>query len=193
MLGVWCGNSIMIHKFIIIVLTFMAAISVALIALSVSLPKNMNHKIHYESKHIGIATGVSDWKISLNIGTDMENILLWLIFSQRTSSLTYSYRIEPQSSYKLSSNFAGFGFSRVIERVRTPFGIPGNLEQAHSSSTSVKFPSWFPIVLFGFYPVLAFYRGQLLRYRRRKGLCIKCGYNLTGNTTGICSECGEGI
>ncbi len=26
--------------------------------------------------------------------------------------------------------------------------------------------------------------------RRRRGLCIKCGYNLTGNTTGTCPECG---
>ena len=27
----------------------------------------------------------------------------------------------------------------------------------------------------------------------KKGLCQKCGYNLTGNVTGICSECGEKI
>ena len=27
--------------------------------------------------------------------------------------------------------------------------------------------------------------------RRKHGLCVRCGYNLTGNTSGICSECGE--
>jgi uncharacterized paraquat-inducible protein A len=29
------------------------------------------------------------------------------------------------------------------------------------------------------------------RQRRGKGLCLACGYNLTGNTSGICPECGE--
>ena len=52
--------------------------------------------------------------------------------------------------------------------------------------------SLFPfIMLSATYPIIAFIRGPLRRYRRRrKGLCVKCGYNLTGNTTGICSECG---
>lgn len=31
------------------------------------------------------------------------------------------------------------------------------------------------------------------RYRRKRGLCVKCGYNLTGNVSGICPECGERI
>lgn len=26
--------------------------------------------------------------------------------------------------------------------------------------------------------------------RRRRGLCVKCGYNLAGDTTGVCPECG---
>ena len=29
--------------------------------------------------------------------------------------------------------------------------------------------------------------------RRKKGLCLKCGYDLTGNTSGACPECGERI
>lgn len=49
-------------------------------------------------------------------------------------------------------------------------------------------------LLCSIYPTLVFYRGPLRRWRRRrKGLCLKCGYNLTGNTTGICSECGTEI
>ncbi len=28
------------------------------------------------------------------------------------------------------------------------------------------------------------------RSRRRRGLCLSCGYNLTGNTSGVCPECG---
>ncbi len=55
----------------------------------------------------------------------------------------------------------------------------------------------FPVVLsalFAIYPTIAFIhfiRGPLRRSRRRrKGLCVKCGYDLTGNVTGVCPECG---
>ena len=52
-------------------------------------------------------------------------------------------------------------------------------------------PLWFPFVIFAFYPILAFIRGPLRRYRRRKrALCVRCGYNLTGLTEPRCPECG---
>ncbi len=53
-------------------------------------------------------------------------------------------------------------------------------------------PLWAPFVLFLLYPVLFFlFHGPLVRRRRRKrGLCIHCAYNLTGNVSGICPECG---
>ncbi|MHC4698175.1 MAG: hypothetical protein ACYTFA_15685, partial [Planctomycetota bacterium] len=42
------------------------------------------------------------------------------------------------------------------------------------------------------YPTIALIRGPLRRWhRRRKGLCLKCGYDLTGNVTGVCPECGR--
>ena len=31
------------------------------------------------------------------------------------------------------------------------------------------------------------------RQRRRRNLCLHCGYDLTGTVTGICPECGRGI
>jgi len=51
---------------------------------------------------------------------------------------------------------------------------------------------------FGLYPAVAFIRGPLRRwrhgrYRRRRGLCSRCGYDLTGNVSGICPECGRPI
>ena len=55
-------------------------------------------------------------------------------------------------------------------------------------------PLWVPVVVFSAYPAVAFIRGPLRRWRRRrKGLCVTCGYNLTGNVTGVCPECGEPI
>ena len=45
--------------------------------------------------------------------------------------------------------------------------------------------------LFAVYPSITIIRGPLRRWRRRKrGLCVNCGYNLTGNVSGVCSECG---
>lgn len=65
-----------------------------------------------------------------------------------------------------------------------------SLEYWHPSSKT-NIPIWFLALVFATYPTIAFIRGPLRRYRRRRnGLCIQCGYNLTGNTTGICSECG---
>ena len=58
-------------------------------------------------------------------------------------------------------------------------------------STEWYIPLWIPFILFSAYPTIAFIRGPLRRWRRRKrGLCIRCGYNLEGNVSGTCPECG---
>ena len=49
-------------------------------------------------------------------------------------------------------------------------------------------------LVFSIYPALAFIRGPVRRWRRRKrGLCIRCGYNLTGLAEPRCPECGRAI
>ena len=58
----------------------------------------------------------------------------------------------------------------------------------------LEVPLWSPIVLFAAYPTIAFIRGPLRRWRRcRKGWCVKCGYDLTGNVSGVCPECGTEV
>lgn len=50
------------------------------------------------------------------------------------------------------------------------------------------------VVALACYPTLAFIRGPLRRYRRRKsGECLACGYNLTGLPKPRCPECGTEI
>lgn len=51
-------------------------------------------------------------------------------------------------------------------------------------------PFWFPTTLFGAFP-LALVGIRLLRYRRRVLMrwCLRCGYDLTGNESGVCPEC----
>ena len=59
---------------------------------------------------------------------------------------------------------------------------------------TIAIPGWIPVALFVPYPTVAFMRGPIRRYRRRKrGLCVRCGYDLTGNVRGVCPECGMRI
>lgn len=68
------------------------------------------------------------------------------------------------------------------------------VQQGVSRSCRIRFELWFPLLLFAPYPILAFIRGPLRRWRRRRiGHCTKCGYNLHGNESSICPECGTKI
>ena len=58
----------------------------------------------------------------------------------------------------------------------------------------LEIPLWCPCVLFATYPAIAFIRGPVRRCRRRRrGLCLRCGYDLRGSVSRVCSECGEAI
>lgn len=56
---------------------------------------------------------------------------------------------------------------------------------------TITCPSWFALVVVGFYPILVFFRGPFARIRRkRRGACVHCGYDLRASPTSKCSECG---
>ena len=58
----------------------------------------------------------------------------------------------------------------------------------------IDVPNWFVPVVLAAYPGFAFVRGPVRRWRRRKrGLCLTCGYNLEGNVSGVCPECGDAV
>ena len=60
------------------------------------------------------------------------------------------------------------------------------------AETSLTLPYSMVITLLLAYPAVAFIRGPVRRYQRRRlGLCLKCGYNLEGTVSGVCPECGE--
>jgi hypothetical protein len=60
--------------------------------------------------------------------------------------------------------------------------------------STVELPLWPTFVLLACYPTIAFIRGPVRRWhRRRRGMCAQCGYNLTGNVSGICPECGSPV
>jgi hypothetical protein len=71
-----------------------------------------------------------------------------------------------------------------VERVRMPGG----------DALQIRLRTWVPLVVFGVYPLIAFTVRPLRWWRRRRGgLCIKCGYDLTGNVSGVCPECGTEV
>ena len=53
---------------------------------------------------------------------------------------------------------------------------------------------WLLAGLLATYPAIAFIRGPLRRWRRKKrGQCLNCGYDLMGNKSGVCPECGTEV
>ena len=57
----------------------------------------------------------------------------------------------------------------------------------------VTIPLWIPPIVFGAYPALFFFRGPVLRWRRRRrGLCEGCGYDIRVSKE-RCPECGNSI
>ena len=62
-------------------------------------------------------------------------------------------------------------------------------------SESLIFPCWLPFALTALLPALWLWRYRRDRRLRSDGMphCAKCDYNLTGNVSGVCPECGTPI
>ena len=68
-----------------------------------------------------------------------------------------------------------------------------HLDGTRSKGLIVSFPHWLLVILFAAYPMFALIRSPHRRRKRRRklGLCTACGYDLTGNESGVCPECGK--
>ncbi len=102
------------------------------------------------------------------------------------SSHSFDLFIRPPgevSSIQMEMDRTGLSLEEVRELVNIP-----------RVYLSVGLPLWFVSLVSGMFPSVAFLRGPVRRWRRkRKGLCVACGYNLQGNMSGVCSECGKSV
>lgn len=91
--------------------------------------------------------------------------------------------------------FAGVFRKRYNMQYLIPLGQPIPTNNTYTIWLSdCIFPVWAPIVVLMGYPVVRLMRGPLRTYcRRRRGLCLGCGYDLTGNMGGRCPECGRAL
>lgn len=75
----------------------------------------------------------------------------------------------------------GFGYGKTPKDDPTAAGYFG-----------LVIPSWSLILLFALLPALWLYRWRIHPIRL-PGQCRRCGYDLTGNTSGTCPECGAPV
>ena len=62
-----------------------------------------------------------------------------------------------------------------------------------SSCVTVWFPAWVPPLVLATVSYIVARPLIRVRNRRRRGLCVTCGYDLRGNVSGVCPECGQAV
>ena len=93
-------------------------------------------------------------------------------------------------SWSIGTDRLGFGRSVGESTIcEQPWRIG---ERDFAISWNLAVPLWLPFLLTAACPTFAFIRGPFRHWcRLRKGLCLACGYNLNGNVSGVCPECGR--
>ena len=167
-------------------LAMLTLLAVAMLVLLVATPLGFHHWLRLEQasnfiygpiRHTAPANlpeGRRQWLVETSRGRFVYERLYWYTTPRPTAMprkaksvpLLLSYYEEDIHLWRSPSSY---GRRRVIEIVVWPL-----------------------FVLFSLCPTTAFVRGPVRRWRRRrKGLCIPCGYDLTGNVSGVCPECGS--
>ena len=123
--------------------------------------------------HIAVSTAITAAVAQGKFGVCQTRLLFpdrWLGW--------YVHPIGPRTAFSSYPNVDFKGSWAIVP----PFGF-------HFPPFGFHAPLWFPFLIF-FIPSLMLYR----RSRAHPpGHCKTCGYNLTGNVSGVCPECGVKI
>jgi hypothetical protein len=117
------------------------------------------------------------------------------IRAQRQADRKYwkKYKREREQAFLLEKHSDRLELSRRASLICKSKSFAGFFLNVASSPREVvlRLPLAAFILLFGLAPMIALYRRMRIRSRRKKeNLCLTCGYNLTGNLSGTCPECG---
>jgi len=127
----------------------------------------------------------------------------------RTQLLEYSGELLISArDHQLVVHWEGEDFSQRATALKREYGIPGvsftREEFDMSPHTAHEFIAifyrlliafWFLSLVFAVYPAIFFIRSYRRRRLRRQALkpCGQCGYDLHGNESGTCPECGRTV
>lgn len=142
---------------------------------------------------ISVAWVLSFWGsvgCSFFFGRTQQNLQATCCDGQAMFSLSlYADASDASVSTSLPRVQTGFAFTDEVVEVRyTNRTVYMHIRRIHT-------PIWAVALLFAAYPLIALIQSpaRRRRYRSEHGLCIKCGYDLTGNVSGVCPECGTEI
>lgn len=62
-----------------------------------------------------------------------------------------------------------------------------------SSGLVLVVPMWLVVLVWSVVPTVWMFKLRQRRIQRLRTLCRQCAYNLTGNTSGVCPECGTPV
>jgi hypothetical protein len=116
------------------------------------------------TQHVGV--GWTDWRVSLSDG----QVWLWRLHNVRM-------------------RFDGWHVYYDLPRPRSSFGMTWvpRFGLADGGTAILQLPLWFIVLVAAIPTALLWYRDS----PPPKGCCRKCGYDLTGNVSGVCPECGK--
>jgi hypothetical protein len=142
------------------------------------------------SQEVYIALGhdtleMSCWRgrILLQVSHDPEAALEW---AARFSSC---HVLAPMDyAENCDWHWAGFGWYYATDSSNYVLPKPRVV-----SFWRIVVPCWFVLIAALTIPAWSVARWDRRRRRRLAGRCHKCGYDLTGNVSGVCPECGERI
>lgn len=115
-------------------------------------------------------------------------LLSWGIFTRHADTIALSYRpfVEKIPTPRLYWSFPSFRAFRDSFDAEEPFSAQADY--------TLEFPIWSLLLVCGWYPTIVFLRGPIRRHwRRRRGRCASCGYDLRGAVSDHCSECGQAL
>ena len=95
---------------------------------------------------------------------------------------TWYYGVAPWTGWRINQTIEDRSFGFIMPKAWrwSPVNLGDDVYE-------VLIPFWCPLLLTAIPTAWLWHRD---RRRIRPGCCLRCGYDLTGNTSGVCSECG---